>query len=156
MLFAIGLSLVSSFFVASKQKRWRFCGFCGFMISNLLWLEYGVTAPDKWIVLQFGVFLLSSVWGLHNNSVSWPEIWKGRKMKATFEITCSENLTGGMVLQALQNTYPLVQAWNVRECPVELSANATIDSHLPPLTEHQPEPPGGAQPPVQGEQRHGW
>ena len=55
-----GVTLVGAWLVASKHRTRRYWGFGTFMLSNALWIGWGVhTSSWALIVLQVGLFAMN-------------------------------------------------------------------------------------------------
>ncbi|WP_326542426.1 hypothetical protein [Pseudorhodoferax sp.] len=69
---AMAASLAAAWLVASSAERRRAFGFWVFLLSNLLWIAWGVhTAGWALVVLQFGLALMN-LRGLRQNDAEAP------------------------------------------------------------------------------------
>ena len=69
---AMVVTLVAAWLVASKRRRRRFWGFVVFMMSNVLWIVWGLhTSSYALIVLQVGLFFMN-IRGARDNTRAQP------------------------------------------------------------------------------------
>ena len=67
MPLSIFMAWTGSFCVASRKARTRLYGFVLYGSANAIWIVYGLCKADSWIIIQFSVFMASTVYGILQN-----------------------------------------------------------------------------------------
>ena len=67
MPLSIVMAWTGSFCVASRKARIRLYGFVLYGLANAIWIVYGLCKADSWIMIQFSVFMASTVYGIMQN-----------------------------------------------------------------------------------------
>lgn len=80
MILAIVGSVIASFVIVSERPIIRLVAFLIFVVTNVMWVSYGIQNNNEFIIWQFGLYLTSSVIGVYCNAKAYQKAVK--KIKA--------------------------------------------------------------------------
>ena len=65
--YATILSIAGGFLVANASQDYRLIGFCGWVISNFIWVCYFIKTKQTNPAIMFSIYFVTSILGVINN-----------------------------------------------------------------------------------------